>query len=390
MITLVFVTVFAVISVRQLVRRAPLRAWLGPLIGLLFLCLFAAEMVFRGRPLFISDEVYYLTEGEFANITEVLDRYLWVVLNALVLRYDWSFSGIPLKLINLPILALLVAFLWRIFDRDRLVWLVPVVLPYIAYMATFNLRDTAIITATAGCVYFLDDRRLLHRLSFLPCLAIVYLLRPQVAFLSAVVWLAILMSSGLGRIAYGRVPWKAVVVVGGGLLVALTLFAEPLLDRLVKYYVWYEYAFGEGFTDRALEQGLESGYLSASWQERIVLGVSQYTFAPLPTSLFVRALEGGSLQWGIVDDLVRVFHQTAYFGLLAYVLFRWRYWLHAVKALSRGQVMLLAAFVMYLPLYSVYQFGLTHQRVKIPFQLAVYLFAIVLHRTRDRYRYAKD
>lgn len=385
MVTLVLLTFLAAVSISRLAPSQRIMAWLGPLAGLLFLCLFGLESVLRGTELFISDENIYLREGRGADLTSLLDRHLWILLNAAVLRFDWSLFGLPLKLISLPLLALLTTFLWRIFDRDRLVWWIPLLLPYMAYTATFNLRDTAILTATAGTVFLLDGTGRYRRPFFVLALAALYLLRPPIAVLSAAVWLAILVASGLRRIAKGRIPLKAIAVVGGALLVVAVLFSGPMLDRAHRYYVWYEYAVGEGFAERALDRGLESGFASASWGNRVVVGAGRYVLAPIPTSLMMRILRGGSAQWGLVDDLIRLIQQLSYYAIIAFLIVRWRSWVPALKSLSRGQVMLLAALVLYLPVYSIYHFGLGHQRIKIPFQLAVFLFAIVVHRARKRH-----
>lgn len=385
MITVVLLTLLSAITVRRLAPKHHLLAWAGPLIGLLLLSLFGIEVVVRGTEPFISDENYYMAEGQTASLSDAADRYLWVLLNAVVLRYDFGLGGVPLKLVNLPLLALFVALVWRIFDRERLVWLFPVVMPYAAYLATFNLRDTAILAATAACVFFLDSRRPLRRLMFLPAIGTLYLLRPPIAFASALVWLAVVAGSGLRAVARGRIPWKAVAVVGGGMVAVAALFWEPLLLRAQRYYVWYEYALGEGFAERALERGLASDYLTGSWKARIIEGAARYAVAPLPTSLLFRILDGGSEQWGLLDDVVRMIHQTTYYVVLVWLVVRWRYLVRAAKSLSRGQVMLLLALGLYFPAYSIYHFGLSHQRVKIPFQLAIFLFALVVYRTRRRH-----
>jgi hypothetical protein len=385
MVTLFLLTLLVAVCVWRLAPNRYILAWVGPLLGLLFLSLFGLEAQLRGTDLFLSDENFYMAEGREASLFSISDRYLWVLVNAVVLRYDWSAYGLPLKLINLSFLALLVALVWRIFDRDRLVWCIPVVMPYVAYLATFNLRDTAIVTATAGCVFLLDRPRPVQRIFFIPALAALYLLRPPLALASAAIWLVIIAAPSLGRIVRGRIPLKAMVVAGAAFLLAVFVFAEPVLGRVDRYYAWAGYVLGEGFAERALDRGLETEFVSGSWRRRIVVGAGKYMLAPIPTSLLTRIVRGGSEQWGMVDDVVRTIHQTSYYAMLAFLVIRWRYWTRAFGALSRGQVMLLAALFLYLPIYSVYHFGLGHQRIKIPFQLAVVLFAIVVHRVRKRY-----
>lgn len=191
------------------------------------------------------------------------------------------------------------------------------------------------------------------------------------------------------RIARGRIPLKAVAIVGSVFLLAGFVLANPVLARVERYYAWIGYVIGEGFAERALDRGLEAEFVSGSWRRRIVVGAGKYVLAPIPTSLLTRIVRGGSAQWGMVDDVVRTIHQTSYYAILAFLAIRWRHWLRALRALTRGQVMLLATLFLYLPVYSIYHFGLGHQRIKIPFQLAVVLFAIVVHRARMRYVQSK-
>lgn len=383
MLTLLVVLFAVAVCVRRLAPRHPAVPWLGALVGFTLFLLFSSETLLRDRPLFLSDELFYLAEGRQADLTVPRDRYLWILLNALVLRFDWPISGLPLKLVNLPLLALTMTLLWRMFGRDRLIWLIPVVMPYVAYTAIFNFRDTAILTATVGCVFFLDSRSGLSRLWFIPTLVALYLLRPGIALVSAVTWVAVVVAWRLPRLVRGRIPARSVAVLGGGVLAASVVFIEPVLDRLERYEAWSEYALGPGYAERALERGVEPTYVAGPLTSTLVVSAGRYALAPVPTSLADRLLRGGSAPWGLVDDFVRLLHQLTVYGILLFLVVRWRYWAAAIRSLERGQVMIFAALSLYLPIYSVYHFGLSHQRVKIPFQLAVALFALVVHRTRQ-------
>jgi len=383
MLTLLVVLCAVAVCVRRLAPRHPAAPWLGALVGFTLFLSFSFETLLRDRPLFLSDELFYLTEGRQADLTAPRDRYLWILLNGLILRFDWAVNGLPLKLVSLPLLALTTTLLWRMFGRDRLVWLIPVVMPYVAYTAIFNFRDTAILTATVGCVFLLDSRAGLSRLWFIPTLVALYLLRPGIALVSAVTWLVVVIAWRLPRLVRGRVPARSIAVLGGGVLLAGVVFFEPVLDRIQRYEVWSEYALGRGYAERALERGVEPTFVVGPLPRTVVVSAGRYTLAPIPTSLVERLAQGGSAQWGLVDDFVRLLHQLTFYGILLFLFVRWRYWSSALRSLERGQVMIFAALSLYLPIYAVYHFGLSHQRVKIPFQLAVALFALVVHRTRQ-------
>ena len=100
-----------------------------------------------------------------------LDRYLWILLNRLILNYDIYIDGIPLKLINIPFAALLIMVLWRIF-KDKRIFLIPVILPYLAILSIKNLRDIPIFLLSALSVYLFHHPKPSrnHYLYYLLCL----------------------------------------------------------------------------------------------------------------------------------------------------------------------------------------------------------------------------
>ena len=110
----------------------------------------------------------------------------------------------------------------------------------------------------------------------------------------------------------------------------------------------------------------------------MAIAMIRYAATPIPTSVLERALEGGSDLWGLVDDSIRLIHQTIYYGMLVYLLAHWKAALIAIQSLSKYQVALTLALLSYWPIYSFHLYGVTHQRSKIPLQIVVFLLVVLV------------
>ena len=125
-------------------------------ISLLLLSLFSFECSLRGIEFFASDEVVYINAAS-DKLPSSPDRFLWYFINDLIINHDISFNGFALKLINIPIAASFLMVLWLIF-KDKRIFLIPVILPYFAYIATKNLRDIPIFLFTALTILLFHHR----------------------------------------------------------------------------------------------------------------------------------------------------------------------------------------------------------------------------------------
>ena len=108
-------------------------------VSIFLLSLFSFECSLRGIDFFVSDEIKYINAAS-NKLPSMPNRFLWYFINDLIINHDISLNGVALKLTNIPIAALLLIVLWRIF-RDKRIFIIPIVLPYFAYIATKNIRD---------------------------------------------------------------------------------------------------------------------------------------------------------------------------------------------------------------------------------------------------------
>ena len=116
----------------------------------IFLCLAGLEIISGSIDPLKSDELFYIETATSTELSELFDkkRALWHGVNYWVLNIDVGLNGLALKVVNIPLYALLIYCLFRIFDRRKIVWLLPIFLPYSLWVATFNLRDVPILLTT--------------------------------------------------------------------------------------------------------------------------------------------------------------------------------------------------------------------------------------------------
>jgi len=335
--------------------------------ALALLALASIEALATAAPMFKSDEIYYL-EGARQSVAYSVDpdRWLWFVVNRLLTEWDFGLNGFALKLINIPLFVATCLSLNGLVKRPTIMLNLWLLMPYYVWISTFNFRDTLVLllTVTVFASFFNGSRILLPGVSLL-CL---FLLRPAMAALNVLLW-AVLMLRDASRA-------QRLAVLRLGLLIALGIGAaavswSTIAPRINQTIAWVAFTTGEGKAERLQEFDAEA--VDPTTARGFGIGLARYVLAPLPTSLLLRAADGGSSTWGIVDDLVRAVHQTLYLLALAVLVLRpvlaWR-GLAAAPLALRLLVLSLAA---YAPVYSLHLFGAVHSRSKIPFQLAVFI-----------------
>ena len=350
------------------------------------LCLAAIEIQSSGIASLKSDENHFIDVAKESSLLEIAtaDRALWYMVNYWVLEHDIAFGGLALKCVNIPLFALFTLALYRLFRRARFVWLLPLALPYALWTATFNFRDIPIFLATAMVPVILYETRPRSAwLAIIP-LVLLFLLRPfaSVMLLGAVAVVELLEL--LGR------SWKGVLTNRklAGLTLGVAMIAVPCtvtwesLGPVVERHVaWFVHTTGEG-RDEHLAR-FDERYTSSSRLRDLPLSMVRYAVTPLPTSVAQRFLEGGSELWGAIDDLVRLIHQTAYYLMSLYLVVNWRTALRQLRKLTRGQHVLILAFLTYWPIYSFHSYGVTHQRVKLPLQFVVFLLCFLVKHSKS-------
>lgn len=359
----------------MLLKKEIIAAYLIPLT---FLLLWLFELNNGGISFFISDEALYY-ENAFRGFPRLEDRFLWQLVNYWVVNHDIWADGLPLKLLNIPVYVAFVILLVRIFPY-RESYLIPLFLPYSAFCAIFNLRDMAIWFFSTCSIYLWNKDTKSLLLSFAP-LVFLYLLRPFVAILIGGILVA-------GKIYdlfanNNRSGDKRFNQLLSILAVAAILYLiyHPLSQKIVHYFNWYDYTTNEGHDEYV--QSLPNAVVTGNIFLDFVISLMRYLFAPMPQSLIVRLLKGGTEQWGLVDDIIRTANQIGYYLIMFYLAFNIKHLLLTVRRITKTQAIFLVSMIMYWPIYAYHLYGVSHQRLKLPLQIALFCLLVMTYNNKN-------
>ena len=112
------------------------------------------------------------------------------------------------------------------------------------------------------------------------------------------------------------------------------------------------------------------------------ISMLKYTFSPLPTSLIQRIISGGDSQWSLTDDIARFINQCGYYLLLGYLAIHYKFLKSILFSFNNIQLSIILILFSYMPIYSFYLYGVMHQRLRLPFQVMIFLFAIKIYEYR--------
>jgi len=379
MIFFTIVTIIFLFYYKKYYKETGLSPLLIFFISLLFLSLFSLECSFRGMELFVSDEISYINAAS-DKLPSRPNRFLWYFINDLILNHGISLNGFALKIINIPIAAGFLLVLWHIF-KNKKVFLIPVVLPYFALIATKNIRDISIFLFTALTILLFHHRKPVYMVLSLLSLVMLFLLRPFAAvivFIIVLVQICLLTIKPLKRLAISkRFSQKILILVIIGVIVSP--FAVPVVRHsIVKHYNWLIYTTFDKGCEIKTEKRVQNDprYASGNKFRDFCVASVRYAVTPIPMSILGRLMKGGSEQWGMVDDLIGIVNQIGYYILSGYLIINARnIWLVFRQMSAMGRAVILC-FLTYWPIYSYHLYGITHQRLKLPLQIAIFLIAM--------------
>ena len=335
------------------------------LIGLIvsILCLFShfmfvIEVSDGNLSYFNSDEIGYFTNSGLSEAA-IMDRKLWFLINTLVSEsfFIWM---VCYKVINIPVLLFLSLLLQKITKCYNAI-LLPIFLPYLMYLATVNLRDLLIILMVVWSCYHLGQSYWRKRLYVVLPIFLLFFLRPFASLIVVGVYLVIWFYKRF----LGSAISKKVFIV--------SVFAIMLISV---YFIFSSKISSYLFSiEMILSNSDDKRDLSIIG---IVNSVVIFVLSPRPISLLERTLDGGSLLFGLTDDVFRTINQFFYYGMFLLVLFRLKKILSFVKKfLPDGSKLLLAVFVAHVPIYAVYYGGGGHLRIKIPIMILIFILFLV-------------
>lgn len=295
-----------------------------------------------------SDMKRYYEESPYKVGIFPSERWLWYVINYLVYN---DFLGIVfIRLINVPIIALFFGSVAKLFKQKGL--LLYFALPYVFYLGTLNIRDLLILLIL---VKFAQSSGSLLTMFWIVVLST---LRSFLIPLTGIKY-------------FKRIRLKTVMFV-----VIIGCIGFYLSRDRISFLI-------EGITSGFFQQRMLEADLPNELRNSVnspvkfyFFAVLRYVFTPFPNSLLTRLLDGTA---PVIPELLRVLHQILYYVYLLYLLTNANYIRRVWMKLSYDLKSFLFILFMHAPIYAFYLFGGQHQRTKVPFQLAIFLFCVLIY-----------
>ena len=182
----------------------------------------------------------------------------------------------------------------------------------------------------------------------------------------------------LKKLALSRRYSKKILI-----LVIIALIITPFAVQTIQYKFggYYNYFIYTTF-DKGQEQLIENRvqndprYASGNRIKDFLVASVRYAVTPRPTSLFGLLMAGGSRYWGAVDVLINIVNQIGYYVLFGYLIINTRNVWSAFRQMSAMGRAVILCLLTYWPIYSFHLYGITHQRLKLPMQISIFLIAM--------------
>ncbi len=328
----------------------------------------------------ISDGYRYFFRPEDWIID--IDRALWGFVNYFEKYYDIG-GAFFIKILNIPILLIFLIQLERTFKFIKEPYVYILVYPYLLFLSISNLRD--ILIWLFAILIFQQFYKKTVKSYFAAIIFGIglYMLRP---FMFATAFIAIIAVESFSlfsiskKISSRQKLFKLSLILFLGLSI---LSIYPLItDKVDSYFYNARYMLTEGFSERAIERKADEIIDVTNIPKSIIIGHIRYILTPVPTSLLKRLIsnEFDFLNYGIVGEILRLINQINYYLIMILVLINFKSVIKTIQYFSREQKGFLLWLLAFLPIYAVAHFGGSHQRLKLPFQ--IFLFIIYVYATK--------
>lgn len=298
-----------------------------------------------------ADELYY-SLAQFNNLLQ--NRSLWLFFNYVV---SLTIDGDPIiymRLLNLLFLLILYVISLNAFRTFSPITLA-LFLSYFACVAALNLRDILVFVSLLwyihrfgpSCGRFTEQLGGARRTIF-PAI-VLFLLRP--------LQLAILYVSGF-RVYYGA----AIIAIG------IVFLQTPIASKYFYNYAWHVQNLSESIEMRGEDK---EGVDPEATLKNVVVWTVRFLAAPLPWSSVVRLFDDEVYEYGIIDLSVRALHRFVFYGFGFYLLFLWVRDPVQTKQIVQRYSYLLKFCILFSVVYAIFNFGGSHERVKMNVFLCV-------------------
>lgn len=315
--------------------------------------------------LYKTDEQTYIDLA--SKDIDDLARSLWILINKYFFYIEPTSNYYIMKMVNIPILMIFSYYFYLFLDSKKHALLLIVFVPYLFVMSVSNLRDLLILFSIVSFFYFLKKRAYSISVVFF---FLLLFLRPLMAILSISSLLLVLFF--MSNLKFRNKFLYFIVSL------LFFIFAYILIkDYIASYFNYYTYLY-DNSGDVDARGVVASGFNIKDFSYALLT----YIATPMPHSLIERIVDGGSEIWGITDDVFRAIGQVLYYIMIASIVFitaiKPKKSIEKIKLVPVELKALILTFILYAPIYAIHLSGITHQRLKVPFQIAVFIIFIIL------------
>ncbi|ELB2966995.1 hypothetical protein QI724_004498 [Vibrio parahaemolyticus] len=324
-------------------------------------------MVFGDFYLFSDEAFYWFADGlDLAK----QERLIWLILNE-VIKVDPIYSEYYIsKFLNVPMLVLLPVVLSRVFKSKNVAIFTLIFLPYIFYIGTLNLRDIFAFILSYLIIYFSFKEMTLIRKLITISILMMLLLHVRWFYIAICIVSISFVYLSL------KVNKNITILSLPVLLISLFLW----VNWFVTNSAWLGYLLENGFYNR--DESFSS-LVTGNFLYDSVMGMFRYILAPIPSSIFIRLFEHDNA-FNMFEDLLRFLNQTCYFFAIFYLIWNARSLFSVIKSKGHSYCAFTLFSLAHIPFYGVYFLGVTHQRVKLPFQMFVVSLALFVFIERKK------
>ena len=315
--------------------------------------------------LYKTDEQTYIDLA--SKDIDDLARSLWILINKYFFYIELTSNYYIMKMVNIPILMLFAYYFYLILDSKKYSLLLVIFVPYLFIMSVSNLRDLTILFSIVSFFYFLKQKSYITSLFLF---VLLLFLRPLMAILAIFSLLIVLFFTF-------KLKMRSKVLY---LIFSLVFFVFSYVlmkDYIISYFNYYSYLY-DNSGDVGARGIIASGFSIKDFSHAILT----YIATPMPHSLLKRIASGGSDIWGITDDVFRVIGQIIYYlmiiSVVVIIVIKPKESFKKIKLVSVELKAFILTLLLYAPVYAIHLSGITHQRLKVPFQIAVFIIFIIL------------
>jgi len=325
----------------------------------LLTCLYAILFVISyysriSENIIISDELYF-----FQNPEVGINRLLWIKLAQFVTLIGGDVMA--LRFINLAFLVFFCAMVHVRF-KNIPVLIIGFCLCYVPMIASLAIRDTLLLSLILVLLPYINGKDSFG-ISPTATLALIAmsLLRP---FLLVIILLS-------------KIKLNVRSLVFSTIMLVIFLYILSSLPGTRHYYD-IMLNLEDYILNKMDKKGLSVP--DGIGLFNVIRWLINFYFGPSPLSLFYRIF--GETTYGTIDDIIRVIYKISLYGLYTFVLYFGLRKSHALYNTIKENYHLITFLVLYGFLYSIFNFGGSHERIKLI--IPIVLLFIIDRRLDDK------